>query len=228
MTCVHRWLGMGAGTPAERTAATLTAFESVLFEEQPDLVLVCGDDDSALAAALAAAKLTIAVAHLGLRDALLGLDAPRGDQPLGDRPALRRALHLVRRGQRQPRARGRPDRPDPRRRQHPRGRPAPLRGRTPAGAPPGAPTASRRAATRSSRSAAATRLRAPGRLEQLASALGELARNCDVLLLEPRGDPRRAPDRARDRAAERRRRPLRRRRRLRRDAVAASAAPARS
>ena len=56
---------MGVGTPAERTAATLTAFESVLFEEQPDLVLVCGDDDSALAAALAAAKLTIAVAHLG-------------------------------------------------------------------------------------------------------------------------------------------------------------------
>src|SRR5918994_1888273 len=65
MTCVHRWLGMGRGTPAERTAGTLTAFESVLFEEQPDLVLVCGDDDSALAAALAAAKLTIAVAHLG-------------------------------------------------------------------------------------------------------------------------------------------------------------------
>ena len=57
---MHRWLGMGNGTPAERTAATLTAFESVLFEEQPDLVLVCGDDDSALAAALAAAKLTIA------------------------------------------------------------------------------------------------------------------------------------------------------------------------
>jgi UDP-N-acetylglucosamine 2-epimerase (non-hydrolysing) len=62
---VHRWLGMGGGTPAERTAAMLTAFESVLFEEQPDLVLVSGDDEAALAAALAAAKLAIAVAHLG-------------------------------------------------------------------------------------------------------------------------------------------------------------------
>jgi UDP-N-acetylglucosamine 2-epimerase (non-hydrolysing) len=65
LTCVHRWLGMGGGTPAERTAAMLTAFESVLFEEQPDLVLVSGDDEAALAAALAAAKLAIAVAHLG-------------------------------------------------------------------------------------------------------------------------------------------------------------------
>jgi UDP-N-acetylglucosamine 2-epimerase (non-hydrolysing) len=65
LTCAHRWLGVGGATPAERTAAMLTAFESILFEEQPDLVLVCGDDDAALAAALAAAKLAIAVAHLG-------------------------------------------------------------------------------------------------------------------------------------------------------------------
>jgi UDP-N-acetylglucosamine 2-epimerase (non-hydrolysing) len=65
LTCVHRWLGMGGGTPAERTAAMLTAFETVLFEEQPDLVVVSGDDEAALAAALAAAKLAIAVAHLG-------------------------------------------------------------------------------------------------------------------------------------------------------------------
>ena len=65
LTCDHRWLGVGGATHAERTAAMLTAFESVLFEEQPDLVLVAGDDDAALAAALAAAKLAIAVAHLG-------------------------------------------------------------------------------------------------------------------------------------------------------------------
>jgi UDP-N-acetylglucosamine 2-epimerase (non-hydrolysing) len=65
LTCVHRWLGSTGGTPAARTAAMLTAFESVLFEEQPDLVLVSGDDEAALAAALAASKLAIAVAHLG-------------------------------------------------------------------------------------------------------------------------------------------------------------------
>jgi UDP-N-acetylglucosamine 2-epimerase (non-hydrolysing) len=65
LRCVHRWLGMGDGTPAERTASMLTAFESVLFEERPDVVLVSGDDEAALAAALAAAKLAIAVAHLG-------------------------------------------------------------------------------------------------------------------------------------------------------------------
>jgi len=66
---IHRRLGVGAGTHAERTAATLTAFEALLLEERPDVVIVAGEDDAALAAALAAAKLQIAVAHLnsGLR-----------------------------------------------------------------------------------------------------------------------------------------------------------------
>jgi UDP-N-acetylglucosamine 2-epimerase (non-hydrolysing) len=65
LTCVHRWLGVGPGTHAGRTAELLTAFETVLFEERPDVLLVSGDDDAALAAALAASKLHVAVAHLG-------------------------------------------------------------------------------------------------------------------------------------------------------------------
>jgi UDP-N-acetylglucosamine 2-epimerase (non-hydrolysing) len=65
LTCVHRWLHMNGGSSTQRTAAMLTAFETVLLEEQPDLVLVTGDDEPALAAALAAAKRAVAVAHLG-------------------------------------------------------------------------------------------------------------------------------------------------------------------
>ena len=63
-TKVHHLLGAAAGSHAERTAATLTAFDAILSEELPDLVVVSGDEDAALAAALAAAKRKIAVAHL--------------------------------------------------------------------------------------------------------------------------------------------------------------------
>jgi UDP-N-acetylglucosamine 2-epimerase (non-hydrolysing) len=62
-------LGVGSGTHAAQTAAALTGIEADLMEHPADLVLVAGDVNSTLAAALAATKLHIGVAHIesGLR-----------------------------------------------------------------------------------------------------------------------------------------------------------------
>ncbi|HKF07055.1 MAG TPA: UDP-N-acetylglucosamine 2-epimerase (non-hydrolyzing) [Candidatus Sulfotelmatobacter sp.] len=62
-------LGIGSGTHAQQTAAVLTAFEPVVIDLKPDLVLVYGDVNSTLAAALVCAKLTVPVGHVeaGLR-----------------------------------------------------------------------------------------------------------------------------------------------------------------
>src|SRR5215204_6722204 len=63
------FLGVGSGTHAEQTAKALVGMEKVLLEHLPSLVVVAGDVNSTLAAALAASKLQIAVAHIeaGLR-----------------------------------------------------------------------------------------------------------------------------------------------------------------
>jgi UDP-N-acetylglucosamine 2-epimerase (non-hydrolysing) len=63
------FLGVGSGTHAEQTARALVGVEQVLIERRPSLVVVPGDVNSTLAAALAAVKLEIPVAHLeaGLR-----------------------------------------------------------------------------------------------------------------------------------------------------------------
>lgn len=63
------FLGIGSGTHGAQTARALVAFEEVLLERRPELVLVGGDVNSTLACALAAAKLGIGVAHVesGLR-----------------------------------------------------------------------------------------------------------------------------------------------------------------
>lgn len=62
-------LGVGSGTHAEQTAAIMTGFERHVSTERPDLVVVYGDVNASLAAALVSAKLGIPCAHVeaGLR-----------------------------------------------------------------------------------------------------------------------------------------------------------------
>jgi UDP-N-acetylglucosamine 2-epimerase (non-hydrolysing) len=63
------YLGVGSGSHAEQTARVMIAFEQVLLEQRPDLVVVVGDVNSTLACAVTAAKLWVPVAHVeaGLR-----------------------------------------------------------------------------------------------------------------------------------------------------------------
>jgi len=62
-------LGAGSGSHAVQTAKMLEGVERVLEKERPEITLVYGDTNSTLAGALAAAKLSIPVAHVeaGLR-----------------------------------------------------------------------------------------------------------------------------------------------------------------
>jgi len=62
-------LGIGSGTHTWQTAQVMLALETLLLDLRPDLVLVVGDVNSTLAAALVAAKLQIRLAHVeaGLR-----------------------------------------------------------------------------------------------------------------------------------------------------------------
>ena len=57
-------LGISGGTHAQMTGRMMTAIEEVLIKEKPDWLLVFGDTNSPLAAALAAAKLYIPVCHV--------------------------------------------------------------------------------------------------------------------------------------------------------------------
>jgi UDP-N-acetylglucosamine 2-epimerase (non-hydrolysing) len=62
-------LGVGSGTHASQTAEIMRCFEPVVLESKPDMVLVYGDVNSTVAAALVCSKLLIPVGHVeaGLR-----------------------------------------------------------------------------------------------------------------------------------------------------------------
>jgi UDP-N-acetylglucosamine 2-epimerase (non-hydrolysing) len=62
-------LAIGSGTHATQTARIMAEFEPVVIERKPDLVLVYGDVNSTMAAALVCSKLQVRVGHVeaGLR-----------------------------------------------------------------------------------------------------------------------------------------------------------------
>jgi UDP-N-acetylglucosamine 2-epimerase (non-hydrolysing) len=62
-------LGVGSGSHARQTAEIMTRFEPIVLERKPDMVLVYGDINSTVAAALVCSKLLIRVGHVeaGLR-----------------------------------------------------------------------------------------------------------------------------------------------------------------
>ncbi len=62
-------LGVGSGSHARQTAEIMTRFEPIILERKPDLVLVYGDINSTVAAALVCSKILIPVGHVeaGLR-----------------------------------------------------------------------------------------------------------------------------------------------------------------
>ena len=63
------YLGVGSDTHARQTARIMTAFEDIVRQDRPDLVLVAGDVNSTVAAALVTAKEQIPLGHIeaGLR-----------------------------------------------------------------------------------------------------------------------------------------------------------------
>jgi UDP-GlcNAc3NAcA epimerase len=62
-------LDVGSGSHAQQTAAIMRGMEPLMLQLRPDVVLVYGDTNSTLAAALVAAKIGIPIAHVeaGLR-----------------------------------------------------------------------------------------------------------------------------------------------------------------
>lgn len=65
----HYYLNVGSGSHAYQTAQIMIAFEKVILELMPNLVIVVGDVNSTIATSLTAVKLNIPIAHVeaGLR-----------------------------------------------------------------------------------------------------------------------------------------------------------------
>ena len=91
-------LGVGSGSQAGQTAALIVALEAAFQQLQPALVVVYGDVNSTLAAALVAVKLGIPVAHVeaGLRCCDDTMPEEINRRP--DRPAVRAAVRDQSRG----------------------------------------------------------------------------------------------------------------------------------
>jgi UDP-GlcNAc3NAcA epimerase len=68
-------LNIGGGSHGQNTGRTIEALESVFIDRKPDVVLVYGDTDSTLSAAIAASKLGLRLAHIeaGLRSFRRGM-----------------------------------------------------------------------------------------------------------------------------------------------------------
>ena len=58
------YLGVGSGSHAVQTGKIMMAFEKVVMEHKPDLVLVVGDVNSTVACAIVGSKLWIPIAHV--------------------------------------------------------------------------------------------------------------------------------------------------------------------
>ena len=69
-------LGISGGSHGRMTGQMLIAIEAVLLEERPDMLLVFGDTNSTMAAALAAVKLGIPVCHVEAGNRLGTLQNP--------------------------------------------------------------------------------------------------------------------------------------------------------
>ncbi len=69
-------LGVSGGSHAQMTARMLTGIEEILVKEKPDALLVYGDTNSTLAAALAAVKLGVPVFHVEAGNRLGTLNNP--------------------------------------------------------------------------------------------------------------------------------------------------------
>lgn len=69
-------LGISGGTHAQMTARMLVGIENILIKENPDAVLVYGDTNSTLSAALAAVKRCIPVIHIEAGNRLGTLSNP--------------------------------------------------------------------------------------------------------------------------------------------------------